>query len=130
MTEVISAPCALVAGCMHCASSGDSPTINHAPRERGVSEMKLLNIVVAAAVIMTAPLTVYPSCGIVTEIEGDVVIYTESNGNSFSFLGAEDWMVGDIVAVIMSDCGTPEVTDDMVIQTQYCGYAGKEIECH
>ena len=82
--------------------------------------MKLFNLI-AAAVIMTAPLTVYPSCGIVTEIEGDVVTYTESNGNSFSFMGAEDWMIGDVVAVIMDDCGTPEVKADEILKVRYCG---------
>ena len=96
--------------------------------------MKLLNIAIAAAVMMTAPLTVnadiYPDCGIVTEIKGNTVTFTKQNGIRFSFRGTEDWMIGDIIAVIMSDCGTPEVTDDMVIQAQYCGYAGKEIECH
>ena len=89
---------------------------------------KLL-IFLAVAVIMTAPLTVsadyYPSCGIVTEIEGDVVIYTEFNGNMFSFLGAEDWEMGDIVAVIMDDNGTQIVTDDEIVSVRYCGYTAE-----
>lgn len=88
--------------------------------------MKLLSIAIAVAVIMTAPLTVradiYPSCGIVTEIENDVVIYTEFNGNRFGFYGVEDWVLGDIVATVMDDNGTPKVNDDVILFARYCGH--------
>lgn len=69
----------------------------------------------------------YPSCGVVTEINRteDYVVYEEFNGNLFSFYGAEDYEVGDIVATIMSDKGTECVYDDEVISARYCGYTAE-----
>lgn len=90
--------------------------------------MKLLSIAIAVAVIMTAPLTVsadiYPSCGVVTEIweDEDIVVYTELNGNRFGFYGVEDWVLGDIVATVMDDNGTPKVNDDAILFARYCGH--------
>ena len=69
--------------------------------------------------------TYYPSCGIVTslETETDSVIYEDPSGNIWDFKGIEDWAVNDVVALIMSDNGTPNyVYDDEPISWRYCGY--------
>lgn len=68
---------------------------------------------------------IYPDAMVVDEIdkENDIVYIKTCAGNIYSFYGVEDWMVGDIVAVIMSDNGTPEtITDDIIITTRYAGY--------
>lgn len=65
----------------------------------------------------------YPNCGIVTEIDkgNDLVIFQDFSGQEWSFRGAEDYMVGDVVAVIMSDNGTESIYDDTIITAKYCG---------
>ena len=67
----------------------------------------------------------YPACGEVVEInrENGKVVVEDFNGNLWAFEGTEDWMEGDICAMIMSDEGTPEtIYDDVIIQARYCGY--------
>ena len=76
---------------------------------------------VVATLILT--MSLYPSCGIVTRIEGNRVEYQEFNGNVFSFCSEDgDFDVGDIVSVIMDSKGTPLVYDDEVLDARYCGY--------
>jgi len=66
----------------------------------------------------------YPACGEVVEVnrENGEVVVEDFNGNLWAFEGCEDWMEGDICAMIMSDEGTPEtIYDDVIIQARYCG---------
>lgn len=68
----------------------------------------------------------YPNVGIVTEVdtESDTVYWSDGN-NKWYFYGTEDWMVGDGIAVIMSDEGTEEITDDrMVGNPRYINFDG------
>lgn len=39
----------------------------------------------------------------------------------FQFYGIEDWQVGDVVSLIMSNNGTPEIYDDMILDCRYTG---------
>ena len=67
----------------------------------------------------------YPTTGIVTELETetDSVIYVDFNGNLWDFPGIEDWVVGDRVALIMDNMGTPEsIYDDEPVTWRYCGW--------
>ena len=50
----------------------------------------------------------YPLCGTVVEVnrENGEVVVEDFNGNLWAFEGCEDWMEGDICAMIMSDEGT------------------------
>lgn len=61
----------------------------------------------------------YPITTTVTEIENDTVTVEDSNGNLWSFDGAEDWQVGDGCALIMYDNSTREIIDDTIISTRY-----------
>ena len=63
----------------------------------------------------------YPLTTTVTEIENNTVTVEDSNGNLWSFDGAEDWQVGDCCALIMHDNSTSEIIDDTIISTQYQG---------
>lgn len=58
----------------------------------------------------------YPNVGIVTEVdtESDTVYWSDGN-NEWYFYGVEDWMEDDGIAVIMSDEGTEEITDDRMV---------------
>lgn len=69
---------------------------------------------------------IYPQCMQVCEFieETDEVICVDSNGNLWSYYGIEDYFVGDLVAVIFDDNGTPEsIYDDIVIDVRATGFA-------
>lgn len=66
--------------------------------------------------------SIYPDAGVITDITNNVVTYQTANGNLFSFDGAEDYLVGDIVAVMLYDNATETVTDDIIISVRYAGY--------
>lgn len=61
----------------------------------------------------------YPLTTTVTEIKNDTVTVEDSNGNIWSFDGAEDWEVGDGCALIMDDNSTSEIVDDVIISAKY-----------
>lgn len=79
---------------------------------------------IATSETTTPQYSLYPACGVVSELNeaNDLVIFTDFNGNEWSFKGIEDWAEGDIVAAIMSDNCTPEIYDDIIVQTRYCGW--------
>lgn len=61
----------------------------------------------------------YPLTTTVTEIKNNTVTVEDSNGNLWSFDGAEDWEVGDGCALIMDDNSTSEIVDDVIISAKY-----------
>lgn len=61
----------------------------------------------------------YPLSTTVTEINNDTVTVEDSNGNLWSFNGAEDWEVGDGCSLIMHDNSTKEIVDDTIISAKY-----------
>lgn len=69
---------------------------------------------------------IYPETGtvIVVDEQEDTVTVEDFNGNQWEFLGAEDWMVGDICSMIMDGKGTDEIYDDEIIAAKYSGYTG------
>ena len=66
----------------------------------------------------------YPLSTIVTEVDEDTDIVTvqDFNGNVWQFMGAEDWAVNDVCALIMDSKGTATIYDDEIISKNYCGY--------
>ena len=66
---------------------------------------------------------VYPMAVTVVDISEalDTVTVEDSNKNLWQFHGVEDYMVGDVVACIVDTNGTPEIKDDVIIQTRYNG---------
>lgn len=65
----------------------------------------------------------YPHAAVVVEVDdvGDCVYASDYNDEIWMFYGAEDWMVGDIAAMIIDDCGTPEVAGNKIVSVRYCG---------
>lgn len=65
--------------------------------------------------------SVYAKHGIVTRLDrdADVVTFTDSVGNDWSFYGVEDWMIGDGVSAVMNDNGTDNIFDDEVVNVRY-----------
>ncbi len=65
----------------------------------------------------------YSLTGLVTEVDGELITVICQNGNEFQFRDSrEDWIKDDICSMIMMDCGTKNVNDDMVIKARYSGY--------
>ena len=67
----------------------------------------------------------YPRCAVVTSIDEveDLVTVEDFAGVVWSFYGVEDFIVGDLVAMLLWDCGTPDtIFDDEVIDAVYGGY--------
>ena len=65
----------------------------------------------------------YPHAAVVVEVDdvGDCVYVSDYNGEIWMLYGAEDWMIGDVVAMTMEDNGTDRIDDDEIIQARYCG---------
>lgn len=62
----------------------------------------------------------YPTVGYVTEVDTEADTVTWNDGtDEWTFYGVEDWMVGDGIAVIMSDEGTESVKDDRMVEVRY-----------
>ena len=80
----------------------------------------LTALATAAAITVTS--TFYPATTVITNISGDVVTMETATGHVYEMTGAEDYMTGDLVALIMDDNGTPEITDDKIISAHYAGY--------
>ena len=66
----------------------------------------------------------YPTCGTIISVnyETDVAVFEDHNEFRWGFKGVEDYLVGDIVAVIMNDQGTETIFDDQIVKIRYCGY--------
>lgn len=66
----------------------------------------------------------YPQTTVVTEVNYDENLVTVNclNGNQFQFTGTEDWMKDDICSMIMFDCFTNKVTDDIILDISYDGW--------
>ena len=67
--------------------------------------------------------TIYPHTAQVTEIKGNELTLIDCAGRPYTCTTEyNDWMVGDLASLIMSDNGTSEtVMDDIVIHAEYAG---------
>lgn len=80
----------------------------------------LLSILIAESEISG---NLYPLAGTVVEVNRpeDTVTVQDGAGNLWRFDGAEDWQPGDLAALLMNDCGTEDVRDDVILQVRYAG---------
>lgn len=66
----------------------------------------------------------YPKAAYVVALnyKNDVVTVEDATGNRWDFYGCEDYYEGDIVAMTMSDNGTPDnIYDDIIINARFSG---------
>lgn len=71
----------------------------------------------------------YPRTAVVTDLDydNDLVIITDWAGFDWVMEGIEDWQVGDLVSLLMYDCGTPDtIFDDEIVMAYYGGWIGLE----
>lgn len=68
----------------------------------------------------------YPLTAVIDsfDTENDMVYAVDYNGNAWVFYGIEDWEIGDVVSMMMTDMGTTDsIYDDEVITVRYSGRA-------
>lgn len=66
----------------------------------------------------------YPRTAITIEIieDEDIVVCQDAAGVIWEFYGIEDFEVGDLVSMLLWDCGTPDsIFDDEIIDATYAG---------
>lgn len=69
-------------------------------------------------------ITMYPKTTICLAVnrQTDTVTVADCNGTEWQFSGCRDFEEGDLIALIMSDNGTPEtILDDKVLTARYSG---------
>lgn len=86
--------------------------------------MKKFFAIVTLFVLLTmnASAEIYPQTFVVSGIEDDTLVLVDYNENEWIWEGAEDYAIGDIVAVIMDDNNTITIYDDVIITLRYAGY--------
>jgi len=67
----------------------------------------------------------YPMTARVIDLnrDTDTVTVETSTGFTYAFYGCEDYLIGDCVSAIMTDKGTPEITDDEFVTVRYSGWS-------
>lgn len=96
-------------------------------REDGDGNMKRALILATLAVALAGNIRCakeYPLAARVIDIQGDTVSLCDGAGNVWKWEGAEDWQIGDIAAMIMSDNGTSEISDDEILEMRYSALFG------
>ena len=87
--------------------------------------MKTASIIAATlalAIALAAAGFIYPTAMEITRIDGDDVYLVTATGFEYVMSGAEDYAVGDIVALVMFNNGTRNITDDQIVTARYSGY--------
>ena len=67
----------------------------------------------------------YAMTTVLVDINDECKLITckDFNGNEWCFTDLEgDWVVGDIVSMIMNDRGTPIIYDDEIVSVRYDGW--------
>lgn len=84
----------------------------------------LLAIFLITAASGKADYSVYPNGGLVIDLipEDDIVVFEDGAGLVWSFYGIGDYEVGDLVACVFWDAGTPNIFDDEILDVRYIGY--------
>lgn len=97
--------------------------------------MKKILILTLALLTLTLPAlaeNTYALTTIVLEVmpETDEVVCIDFNGNIWVFYGSEDWLVGDVATLTMSNSDSNSIIDDEIIDTQYNGWFSPEMIDH
>ena len=102
-------------------------------KSRIISALAALILAAVPASHAAAPsqqAAIYPMAAQVYAIDAaaDTVTIATASGELFSYYGADGLAVGEIIACIVSDNGTPaDITDDIIMQATPTGYSvGKQ----
>lgn len=61
----------------------------------------------------------YPQAARVVDIQQDEIYLRDGAGNIWRWQGAEDWQIGDGAAMIMTNNGTKDIHDDIIVSIKY-----------
>lgn len=101
--------------------------IRHPETAKLIGACALVVIVFLSMVFFSMPAkaegSFYPRAAIITalDLNEDLVTCVDAAGRIWQFYGVEDFDIGDVVAMIMWDAGTPSVFDDEIIDATYAG---------
>ena len=87
--------------------------------------MKTIIIIIAMLCNFLAPSAamqsqLYAKSFVCVNVSQDIAMFEDRRGNLWQ-VDAEDWSTGDHAAAIMSDAGTPEIKDDIIVAIRYEG---------
>ena len=87
--------------------------------------MKAIIIIIAMLCNFFAPSAamqsqLYAKSLICVDVSQDIATFEDRRGYLWQ-ADAEDWLTGDNAAAIMSDAGTPEIEDDIIVAIRYEG---------
>lgn len=87
--------------------------------------MKAIIIIIAMLCNFFAPSAamqsqLYAKSLVCVDVSQDIATFEDRRGDLWQ-ADAEDWSTGDHAAAIMSDAGTPEIEDDIIIAIRYEG---------
>ena len=69
---------------------------------------------------------IYAQAMAVVEVTDEWVICVDFDGNEWSFENSsKDWYVGDIASCVVSNNGTEEIFDDVILSASYDGWVEK-----
>ena len=77
----------------------------------------LCNFLVPSAAMQSQ---LYAKSLVCVDVSQDVATFEDRRGDLWQVY-AEDWTTGDHAAAIMSDAGTPEIEDDIIVAIRYEG---------
>lgn len=91
-----------------------------------VASVLALALCVALCATATAAYEgLYAKSAVVVEVdyESNVVTVKDYSNNLWMFEGCEDWLVGDLCAMVMHDNNTPTtIYDDVIVNVRYEGW--------
>lgn len=75
-------------------------------------------------IVIASAFAIYASTAVITGFNEpqDQVIVTTAGGYEYSFYGIEDYFLGDYVSLMMGNNGTPDISDDVIIDADYAGF--------
>ena len=80
--------------------------------------------IIAFIMAVISAIGLYPRTGYITEIADGKCVVEDSVGIEWEFeTDADDWLVGDGIAMIVYDNETPDtIYDDVVVASRYSGF--------
>lgn len=72
---------------------------------------------------------IYPETAVVCDVDykQDIVTVETKGGFQYQFYGVEDWMVDDVVSLLMKKNETESIRDDEIVMVTYSGFCYAQI---
>ena len=86
--------------------------------------IKDLTAILLVVLTLIASQLIYPTTLVITELDYDTnTVYLEtSTGIAYCMTGCEDYVIGDLVSVLMFSNNTEYISDDTILSARYSGW--------